>query len=149
MSSHSAARKACAAIQGGWVLLVPKSEAPKEYKKLPSIYEHGYGTAAGTQGIHCKHRLYPGIPGVTKNNMPEAPSVETAEANAELVAKQRAMERAIRAAKKQLNAAKTIGNDEDIQHFKQLIRKRQGALRMYINDNDVLHREYIREQVYS
>ncbi|MGL4697121.1 phage minor capsid protein [Enterococcus larvae] len=149
MGSHSAAREACAPIQGGWVLTVRTSEAPEEFQYIKSIYDFGYGDPSGTQGIHCKHRLYPGIPGITNNNMPDPPNVADAQKNAETVAKQRAMERAIRAAKKQLNAAEQLSNDEDIQHFKQLIRKRQGALRTYINEHDVLHREYIREQVYS
>ncbi|EPH89338.1 hypothetical protein D922_03572, partial [Enterococcus faecalis 06-MB-DW-09] len=57
---------------------------------------------------------------------------------------------AIRRAKRQLNAAMTIDNKEDVQHFKQLIRRRQGALRVFINEHDqLLRRDYSREQVYS
>ena len=70
--------------------------------------------------------------------------------NADLVAKQRRMEVAIRRAKRQLNAAITIDNKEDVQHFKQLIRRRQGALRIFINEHDqLLRRDYSREQVYT
>lgn len=150
MSSHSAARKACADIQGGWVLLVRTADAPEEYREIPSLYDYGYGSPDGTQGINCSHRLYPGIPGVTKNNMPEPPSPEEAQENAKIVANQRRMEVSIRNAKRKLNAAEQLEDKEDIQHFKQLIRNRQGALRTFISENDdLLHRSYEREQIFN
>lgn len=150
MSSHSAARKACADIQGGWVLLVRTADAPEEYREIPSLYDYGYGSPDGTQGINCSHRLYPGIPGVTENNMPEPPSPEEAQENAKIVANQRRMEVSIRNAKRKLNAAEQLEDKEDIQHFKQLIRNRQGALRTLISENDdLLHRSYEREQIYN
>lgn len=150
MSSKAAAREACALIQGGWVLTVPKAQAPDEFRQYPSIYDFGYGTAGGTQGIHCHHRLYPGIPGITKNNMPKPPTAEQAKQNAEIVAKQRRLEASIRQAKKHLNASKAMGDDENAEHFSKLIRQRQSALRQFISDNSsLLHRDYSREQVYS
>ncbi|NKC67190.1 phage minor capsid protein [Vagococcus fluvialis] len=150
MSSHAAARKACAHIQGGWVLTVRTEEAPEEFQHIPSIYDFGYGKPEGTQGIHCGHILYPAVPGINTNNMPKPPSPQEAMANAELVAKQRRLEVSIRQAKKSLNAAETMGADEDIAHFKQLIRRRQASLRQFISDNDeLLHRDYGREAVYS
>lgn len=150
MSSHAAARKACAPIQGDWVLIVRKSEAPEEYRNIPSIYEFGYGDPSGTQGINCSHRLYPGIPGITENHIPKPPTPEQAAKNAETVSKQRRMETAIRNAKKQLQAAEQIGNTEDTEYFKQLVRKRQAALRSLIDEySSLLHRDYSREQIYS
>lgn len=150
MSSHAAARKMCSPIQGGWVLLVRKSEAPEELQHLKSIYDYGYGKPDGTRGINCKHRFYPAIYGVNKNNMPKPPSIEEANENAKLVAKQRRLEVSIRNAKKSLNAAEVMGADEDVVHFKQLIRRRQASLRQFVSDNDkLLHRDYSREQIYS
>lgn len=150
MSSHAAARKACAPIQGGWVLTVKTEDAPKEFQNIPSIYDFGYGKPEGTKGINCNHRYYIGIPGVNKNNIPKPPSPEEAMKNAEIVAKQRRLEVSIRNAKKSLNAANVMNNKEDIDHFNLLIRRRQATLRQFIKDNDsLLHRDYSREQVYS
>ena len=150
MSSHAAAREACSQIQGGWVLTVPTNEAPLEFRTIKSIYDYGYGDPGGTQGINCNHRLYPGIPGVTENNMPKPPTVEEAQANAKIIAKQRRLEVSIREAKRMLNAAKALGSQSDVTHFNVLIRNRQSALRQFIRDHeDLLHRDYSREQVYS
>jgi len=82
--------------------------------------------------------------------IPEPPKPEEAQANAKIVAKQRRMETSIRKAKHQLKAAELLGDEVGIQHFKQLIRTRQGALRQLIDDNSkLLHRSYGRESVYS
>ena len=150
MSSHVAARPACAHIQGGWVLLVRIEDAPEELRHIPSIYDHGYGEPDGTQGINCRHRLYIQIYDSNLDVHMNQYDPKKAIDNADLVAKQRRMEVAIRRAKRRLNAAITIDNKEDIQHFKQLIRRRQGALRAFINEHDqLLRRDYSREQVYS
>ncbi|OTN76734.1 hypothetical protein A5886_001813 [Enterococcus sp. 8G7_MSG3316] len=149
MSEHPAARPACAHIQGGWVLLVPTAEAPAELQHIKSIHDHGYGTPSGTQGINCMHRLYiqiydPMIVIEKKYNAKEAID------NAEIVAKQRKMEVAIRNAKKRLNAAKELGDKEGELYFSKLVRKRQASLREYIAEHKtLLHRDYSREQVYS
>lgn len=150
MSSKAAARDACSHIQGGWVLTVPTKEAPLEFQHIKSIYDYGYGKPEGTQGIQCNHRLYAAVPGVNTNNMPKPPSPETAQENAKIVAKQRRMEVAIRQAKKSLNAAKMLDDEEDVEHFGRLIRTRQAGLRQLIQDNkELLHRDYGREAVYS
>ncbi|WP_323064621.1 phage minor capsid protein [Limosilactobacillus reuteri] len=49
MSSHPNSRPACAYIQGHVVNIVPP-ESPDFDDKYDSIYNHGYGTPAGTQG---------------------------------------------------------------------------------------------------
>ncbi|MES5415661.1 phage minor capsid protein [Enterococcus mundtii] len=150
MSSHAAARPTCAHIQGGWVLLIRTEDAPEELRHIQSIYDYGYGEPGGTQGINCGHILYSRIydPGIELNVKQYDP--EEAMENAETVAKQRRMEVAIRRAKRQLNAATELKNEGDVQHFKQLIRRRQAALRQLINDHSaLLHRDYSREQVYS
>ncbi|GEB28441.1 minor capsid protein [Enterococcus casseliflavus] len=150
MSSHAAARPHCAHIQGGWVLLVRTDEAPEELRHIASIYNHGYGEPDGTQGINCRHRLYIQIYDPDLDFHMKQYDPKQAIDNADLVAKQRRMEVAIRRAKRQLNAATIIDDKEDVQHFKQLIRKRQAALRAFISEHDqLLRRDYSREQVYS
>lgn len=148
MSSHPSARKACATIQGDWVLVVPKSKAPDEFKHLPSIYDHGYGDPNGTQGINCKHILYPGRPDINTNNQPQYDADEAQE-NADIQQKQRKLERDIRYQKKRMNAALKLEDPETEQMCKQVISNKQKQLRELINDNEFLVRDYSREQVYS
>ncbi|MEB4768311.1 MULTISPECIES: phage minor capsid protein [Enterococcus] len=148
MSSHPVAREACAPIQGGWVLTVPKNEAPEEFKHLPSIYDHGYGEPSGTQGINCTHILYPGRPDVNTNNQPRY-DPEEVQRNAEIQQKQRRLERDIRYQKKRMNAALELEDPETIQMCKQVIANKQKQLRELINEHDFLVRDYSREQVQS
>lgn len=148
MSSHPSARKACATIQGDWVLVVPKNKAPDEFKHLPSIYDHGYGDPDGTQGINCKHILYPGRPDINTNNQPQYDADEAQE-NADIQQKQRKLERDIRYQKKRMNAALELEDPETVQMCKQVIANKQKQLRELINDNEFLVRDYSREQVYS
>lgn len=150
MSIHMAARPHCAHIQGGWVLLVRKEDAPEELRHISSIYDYGYGEPDGTQGINCRHRLYIQIYDPDLDIHMKQYNPKQAIDNADLVAKQRRMEVAIRRAKRQLNAATTMDNKEDVLHFKKLVRRRQAALRTFINEHDqLLRRDYSREQVYS
>lgn len=148
MSSHPAARKACATIQGDWVLVVPKNKAPDEFKHLPSIYDHGYGDPDGTQGINCKHILYPGRPDINTNNQPQYDADEAQE-NAEIQQKQRKLERDIRYQKKRMNAALELEDPETVQMCKQVISNKQKQLKELINEHDFLVRDYSREQVQS
>jgi len=148
MSSHPSARKACATIQGDWVLVVPKNEAPEEFKHLPSIYDHGYGEHGGTQGINCTHILYPGRPDVNTNNQPQYDPKEAQE-NADIQKKQRKLERDIRYQKKRMNAALELEDPETVQICKQVIANKQKQLRELINEHDFLVRDYSREQVQS
>lgn len=148
MSSHSSARKSCADIQGDWVLTVPKSKAPEEFKYLPSIYDHGYGEPWGTQGINCKHILYPGRPDVNTNNQPQY-DPEEVQKNAEIQQKQRRLERDIRYQKKRLSAAEALDDEIMQMRCKDVIRDKQKLLRELVNEHDFLVRDYSREQVQS
>ncbi|MFX0552969.1 phage minor capsid protein [Lactiplantibacillus plantarum] len=147
MSSHPASRRACAFIQGHVVNLTePGSDTYNS--KYDSIYNHGYGTPAGTQGINCSHELYPFIDGVNTNNQPQYDPKE-AIAKGDIQAKQRGYERAIRQSKKKLAAAQKLGDDVGVSHYKSLISSQQKSLRELVNGHDFLHRDYSREQVYS
>ncbi|WP_353726542.1 phage minor capsid protein [Lactiplantibacillus plantarum] len=147
MSSHPASRKACAYIQGHVVNLTePGSNTYNA--KYDSIYNHGYGTPAGTQGINCSHELYPFIDGVNTNNQPQYDPKE-AIAKGDIQAKQRGYERAIRQSKKKLAAAQKLGDDVGVSHYKSLISNQQKSLRELVKNHDFLHRNYSREQVYS
>lgn len=151
MSSHPNSRPACAYIQGHVVNLVP-SESPNYDDRYDSIYNHGYGTPAGTQGINCSHVLFPYVPGVNVNHQPQYDPKEAIK-NGKLVQQQRARERAIRDAKHRLVAAKELGDEEQVNHAKTLIRARQSNLRQYIKETNsnhkkpILVRDYSREKI--
>lgn len=148
MSSHPSARKACADIQGNWVLTVPKSKAPQKFQHLPSIYDHGYGEPTGTQGINCTHILYPGIPGVNTNNQPQY-NPEQAQKNAEIQQKQRKLERDIRYQKKRLSASEALRDEITQKRCKDAIRLKQAKIRELLKEHDFLVRDYSREQIQS
>lgn len=147
MSHHAAARDACSHIQGKYVLMVPKAQAPAEYRYLPSVYDYGWKTPAGCNGINCNHRFYSQLP-MDDTGMSDPVSPEVAQENAKLVAKQRRLERSIRQSKKALKAAELLDDQGDIDYFKNQIRQRQAVLRQFVDDNNnLLHRDYSRESV--
>lgn len=147
MSSHPAAREACAPIQGQVVNVVPMSDSRAD-PRYDSIYNHGYGDPAGTQGINCHHNLWPFIPDVNTNNQPQYDS-EQAQENAKIQQKQRQLERDIRMQKKRLNAAEEFGDEDMQQKCKQVIRDKQKRIRELLNKHDFLVRDYSREQIQS
>ncbi len=150
MSSHPNSRPACAYIQGHVINLVPP-EDPAYNDEYDSIYNHGYGEPAGTQGINCRHRLFPYVPGVSVNHQPQY-DPEEAIANGKLVQKQRARERAIRDAKHRLKAAEELDDVDMINKAKTLLHARQKNLREFIkhtnhqNKKVILTRDYSREK---
>lgn len=147
MSSHPAARKACAPIQGHIVNVVsPLDESFNP--KYDSIYNHGYGTASGTQGANCSHILYPYVEGVSHNYQKQYSSSQ-AQVNANIQAKQRYYERSIRALKYKLDLANRLQDVEGQNSIKSSIRNYQAKLRAIVKDNDFLSRQYDREQIYK
>lgn len=147
MSSHPAAREACAYIQGHVVNLTePGSDTYNA--KYDSIYNHGYGTPAGTQGINCSHELYPFIDGVNTNNQPQYDPKE-AIAKGDIQAKQRGYERAIRQTKKKLAVAEELGDKEGVAHYKALLGSQRANIRNLVKEHDFLHRDYSREKIYT
>lgn len=147
MTSHPNSREACAYIQGHVVNVVPP-EDPKFNSKYDSIYNHGYGTPAGTLGINCRHMLIPYTEGVNTNHQPQY-DPEEAIKNGKLVQQQRARERAIRDAKKRLKAAEDLGDVEMVNQTKTLLRARQGKLREFIKDTNAGHKVPILTRDYS
>ena len=151
MSSHPNSRPACAYIQGHVVNLVPP-EDPAYNDEYDSIYNHGYGEPAGTQGVNCRHRLFPYVPGVSVNHQPQY-DPEEAIKNGKLVQKQRARERAIRDAKHRLKAAEELGDEKMQESAKTLLRARQAKMREFIETTNhgyktpILTRDYDREKV--
>ncbi|MHC5523334.1 phage minor capsid protein [Ligilactobacillus saerimneri] len=154
MTAHPNSRPACAYIQGKVVNIVP-DDSPDYNPKYDTIYNHGYGTPAGTLGINCRHVLFPFEEGVNVNHQPQYDPKEAIK-NGNLQQRQRAFERSIRNYKKRLNAAEMLGDDETATKIKTLIAGRQKQLREFIKDTNkgakngpILVRDYSREQAYD
>lgn len=154
MTSHPNSRPACAYIQGKVVNIVP-DDSPDYNPKYDTIYNHGYGTPAGTLGINCRHVLFPFEEGVNVNHQPRYDPKEAIK-NGNLQQKQRAYERSIRNYKKRLNAAEILGDAETATKIKTLIAGRQKQLREFIKNTNkgtkngpILVRDYSREQAYD
>lgn len=149
MSSHPAAREACAGIQGTVVNIVPNSDE-RYNPRYDSIYNHGYGDAGGTQGVNCRHMLTPFDPDFNKvpsGYNDDRPTPKQAEENAKVQAKQRYYERTIRSLKKQLNVAEQLGDKQTAFNLKSRISNQQSNIRDLVKNYDFLKRDYSREKI--
>lgn len=117
-----------------------------------SLSDYGYGAPGGCLGINCGHMLTPFIVGA--NYKPElgedvkSITPEQAIENANLEAKQRALERAIRANKEKLHVAEKLGDTELIGRYKSKVKTQQSALLDYIDQHPFLKRDRAREKYY-
>lgn len=144
------AREMCAPLQHQIVTTGIAREVNGE--RILALTDYGYGHPAGCQGINCTHEMTPYIPGV--NYKPDLPDYlkdltpEEAIANANVQAKQRALERSIRKSKELLHVAEKLGDQELIDKYKSKVRIKQGAMRDYLKQHSFLHRDYAREKYY-
>ena len=144
------AREMCAPLQHQIVTTGVTREVDGE--RVLSLSDYGYGHPAGCQGINCTHEMTPYIPGV--NYKPDLPDYlkdltpEEAIENANVQAKQRALERSIRQSKEFLHVAEKLGDQELIEKYKSKVRIQQGAMRDYLKQHPFLHRDYAREKYY-
>lgn len=152
VTSHAGARDACSIIQGQVVDLRPIEELPpdSEYKSIYDTYWNAaYETPGGHRGVECKHIHIPFIPGVNTNNQPQFDEeLNTKVARARDT--QRRLEREITKYKKNLMVAEHFGNEENASYWKQMVGRRQKAIRNHIAENgEYLSRNYKREKVYT
>lgn len=144
------AREMCAPLQHQIVTTGVAREVNGE--RVLALADYGYGHPAGCQGINCTHEMTPYIPGV--NYKPDLPDYlkdltpEEAIENANVQAKQRALERSIRQSKEFLHVAEKLGDSELIDKYKSKVRIQQGAMRDYLKQHSFLHRDYAREKYY-
>ena len=144
------AREMCAPLQHQIVTTGVTREVNGE--RVLALADYGYGHPAGCQGINCTHEMTPYIPGV--NYKPDLPDYlkdltpEQAIENANVQAKQRALERSIRRSKEFLHVAEKLGDQELIDKYKSKVRIQQGAMRDYLKQHSFLHRDYAREKYY-
>ena len=145
MSEHNAARPACAPIQGKVVCIVPKSD-PRCKREYPNIYDYGYGTPAGTQGVNCGHDLSVYIEGVSQP-VKQTIDPEQAVKNMKIQQKQRYYERQVRHLKGKKSAALKLNDHDSASRFQAGIRGYQAKLRQIVKDHDFLTRQYNRERI--
>ena len=94
---------------------------------------------------NCRHTMGQYIDGLTK--IPKPIPAEKIREQRALEEKQRAMERKIRALKRK---AEGTQDEKKAKEYKRKLREEQGKLREFIKEHDdVLHRDYSREKIYS
>lgn len=151
VTSHMASRQACSKIQGNVVDLREMSELPPNWK-YRSIYDPywnaEYGTPGGHRGVNCQHLHIPYIPGVNTNNQPKIDAKEN-EKVAQLINRQRQLERQIVKFKKNHMVSDALGQVENAKYWQQKVRANQARLRELVDSNEYLARNYTREKVYT
>lgn len=150
-SKKASARKSCAPLQHE---IVTTGRARVEHgEKILALSDYGYGRPEGCLGINCGHMLTPFIPGANyKPDLGEdvdSVSLEQAIENANAEAKQRALERSIRANKEKLHVAEKLGDKELIDKYKSKIGTQNAALKDYIDKHPFLKRNEAREKYYD
>nr|DAJ30417.1 MAG TPA: minor capsid protein [Caudoviricetes sp.] len=150
-SKKASARKSCAPLQHH---IVTTGHARTEHgEHILALSDYGYGRPEGCLGINCGHMLTPFVPGVNyKPDLGEdvdSVSPEQAIDNANAEAKQRALERSIRANKEKLHVAEKLGDKELIDKYKSKIGTQNIALKDYIDKHPFLKRNEAREKYYD
>ena len=150
-SKKSSARKSCAPLQHH---IVTTGRARTEHgEHILALSDYGYGRPEGCLGVNCGHMMTPFIPGANyKPDLGEdvaSVSPEQAEENANAEAKQRALERSIRANKEKLHVAEKLGDDDLINKYKSKIGTQKSALKDYIDKHPFLKRNEAREQLFK
>ena len=150
-SKKASAREMCAPLQHQ---IVTTGHARAEHgEKILALSDYGYGKPGGCLGINCGHMITPFIPGANyKPDLGEdvaEVTPEQAEENANAEAKQRALERSIRANKEKLHVAEKLGDDDLIDKYKAKVRTQKSALKDYIDKHPFLKRDEAREKYYD
>ena len=140
ISSHLGSRPEHADFQGKIYSISGR------HPKYDALSVTGYGTAGGIGGVNCRHVLYPYFEGTKKTYSPFTEKKNDKEyAQSQ---RQRALERGIRRAKRELGLMQKTGSREDIEQAKKLVSARQKAMREFVGENN-RPREYGREQIWE
>lgn len=140
ISSHIGARPKCEPYQGKVFSRTGKT------KGYPLLSDTSYGEIDGLFGINCGHNMFPYFPGTEKTYQPYGKKEN--EQVYENSQKQRLLERNIRAAKKNVDYQKKIGNDADVQKAQNMLKLRNAQMESFIGQTGRTRREG-REEIYN
>lgn len=150
VSSHPGARPLCYPYQGKFFSW---SAGPGEFtdgaghrQHYDNINNSSYGEPAGLFGINCGHHPIPIIPGYSFPQDEPEQSKKANDKEYEQSQIQRAYERGIRKAKRDLEVAKATGDEELIKERSGQVREEQARMRVFINETGRARR-YDREQI--
>lgn len=105
----------------------------------------GEGLVDGLGGVNCRHIKFAYIPNVS-TPIPSKIDADENDKLYQLEQRQRALERKVREAKKQLVMAEQLNDDDYIKQSRSRLRERQKSLNSYVKQNG-LRRDYAREQI--
>ena len=151
VSSHMGARPLCAPYQGrifsrdGSKGVTTDGAGGKIY--YTPLSETSYGQPAGLFGINCGHVQYPFVPGINFQRYFPYPKEENDRRYMQFQ-QQRAMERGIRAAKRECMMLQETGDTEGLQKASQRLRAQKQKYSQYSKDCG-LGTHYDRTQVYG
>lgn len=155
VDAHAGARPLCAPYQGRIYSLDGSSGTVRDGSGNEYSYEPltstSYGQAAGLFGINCGHHNYPFKPGVNFKRYFPLETEEAVEENAKTYAKfqkQRALERNVRAAKRDCMMCDAAGDKEGFAKASQKLARRKEAYSNYCKSAG-LHQRKDRTQVYG
>lgn len=150
VSSHPGARPLCYPYQG---LFFSWSEGPGEFvdgagqlQHFENISQSSYGEPAGLFGINCGHHPIPIVPGFSRPQEGPEQGEEENRKEYEESQTQRAYERQIRYAKRDLEVARATGDEELVKERTQAVKQEQARMREFINRTGRARR-YDREQI--
>lgn len=115
--------------------------------KYSPLSQTSYGEPDGLFGINCGHVQYPFIPGVNIQRYFPYNEEKNAERYEEFQ-KQRAMERDIKATKRECMMLQAAGDEEGLQQASQKLRQQKQKYNQFCNDKN-LGTHYDRTQVYG
>lgn len=151
VSSHMGARPLCAPYQGrifsrdGSKGVTTDGAGGKIY--YTPLSETSYGQPAGLFGINCGHVQYPFAPGINFQRYFPYPKEENDRRYMQFQ-QQRAMERSIRAAKRECMMLQEAGDDEGLQKASLRLRNQREKYRAYCKETG-LKQHNDRTQVYG
>lgn len=151
VSSHMGARPLCAAYQGrifsrdGSKGVTTDGAGGKIY--YTPLSETSYGQPAGLFGINCGHVQYPFVPGINFQRYFPYPKEENDRRYMQFQ-QQRAMERGIRAAKRECMMLQEVGDTEGLQKASLRLRNQREKYRAYCKETG-LKQHNDRTQVYG
>lgn len=143
VSSHSGARPLCAKDQGkifnrngggGYT-----TDLDGKRIKFYSWRSSSYGKPAGLLGINCGHQIYPFLPGISVQTYFPYNEKENAE-QYEKICNQRALERKVRASKRECTSLDTLGDKEGFDKAAYKLKQQEQQLKSYCEKNGLTYK---------